>query len=142
VIGTARPLAEQNKNRLILDAQENLGALTVDPLRLRQILLNLLSNACKFTKEGEVKLRARRVRDGRDWIEMAVADSGIVMTPDQQAKLFQEFAQADTTTAQKFGGTGLGLAITRKLARMMGGDVTVASEPGKGSVFTVRLPGG
>ena len=73
---------------------------------------------------------------------MAVADSGIGMTPDQQAKLFQEFAQADTTTAQKFGGTGLGLAITRKLARMMGGDVTVASEPGKGSVFTVRLPGG
>ena len=73
---------------------------------------------------------------------MAVADSGIGMTPDQQAKLFQEFAQADTTTAQKFGGTGLGLAITRKLARMMGGDVTVTSEPGKGSVFTVRLPGG
>jgi len=73
---------------------------------------------------------------------MAVADSGIGMTPDQQAKLFQEFAQADTTTAQKFGGTGLGLAITRKLARMMGGDVTVASEPGKGSVFTVRLPAG
>ena len=73
---------------------------------------------------------------------MAVANSGIGMTPDQQAKLFQEFAQADTTTAQKFGGTGLGLAITRKLARMMGGDVTVTSEPGKGSVFTVRLPGG
>ena len=72
---------------------------------------------------------------------MAVANSGIGMTPDQQAKLFQEFAQADTTTAQKFGGTGLGLAITRKLARMMGGDVTVTSEPGKGSVFTVRLPG-
>ena len=73
---------------------------------------------------------------------MAVADSGIGMTPDQQAKLFQEFAQADTTTAQKFGGTGLGLAITRKLARMMGGDVTVTSEQGKGSVFVVRLPGG
>ena len=73
---------------------------------------------------------------------MAVANSGIGMTPDQQAKLFQEFAQADTTTAQKFGGTGLGLAITRKLARMMGGDVTVASESGKGSVFTVRLPVG
>jgi signal transduction histidine kinase len=142
VIGTARQLAEQNKNRLIVEAQENLGTLTVDPMRLRQILLNLLSNACKFTKEGEVKIRARRVRNGRDWIEMAVADSGIGMTPDQQAKLFREFAQADATTAQKFGGTGLGLAITRKLARMMGGDVTVASEPGKGSVFTVSLPGG
>src|SRR5262249_48507103 len=139
VIGTAGQLAEQNKNRLLVDAQENLGALTVDPMRLRQILLNLLSNACKFTKEGEVRLRARRVANGRDWIELAVADTGIGMTPEQQAKLFEEFTQADRTTAQTFGGTGLGLAITRKLARMMGGDVTVASEPGKGSVFTVRL---
>jgi len=141
VIGTARQLADQNKNRLILDAQENLGALSVDPMRLRQILFNLLSNACKFTKEGEVKLRASRVRNDRDWIELSVSDTGIGMTPEQQAKLFEEFSQADKTTAQRFGGTGLGLAITRKLARMMGGDVTVASEPGKGSVFTVRLPG-
>jgi signal transduction histidine kinase len=142
VISTAGQLAEQNKNRLVVDAQENLGALTVDPMRLRQILLNLLSNACKFTKEGEVTLRARRVTNGRDWIELAVADTGIGMTAEQQAKLFEEFSQADATTAQRFGGTGLGLAITRKLARMMGGDVTVMSEPGKGSVFTVRLPGG
>jgi len=142
VIGTAGQLAEQNKNRLVVDAQENLGALTVDPMRLRQILLNLLSNACKFTKEGEVRLRARRVANGRGWIEFAVADTGIGMTPEQQAKLFEEFSQADATTAQRFGGTGLGLAITRKLARMMGGDVTVMSEQGKGSVFTVRLPGG
>jgi signal transduction histidine kinase len=141
VIGTARQLAEQNKNRLVVEAQENLGALTVDPLRLKQILLNLLSNACKFTKEGEVRLRARRVANGRDWIELAVADTGIGMTAEQQAKLFEEFSQADATTAQRFGGTGLGLAITRKLARMMGGDVTVSSEPGKGSVFTLRLPG-
>ena len=109
VIGTARQLAEQNKNRLILNAQENLGALTVDPLRLRQILLNLLSNACKFTKEGEVKLRASRVRNGSDWIELSVADTGIGMTAEQQAKLFEEFTQADATTAQRFGGTGLGL---------------------------------
>jgi two-component system NtrC family sensor kinase len=142
VIGTARQLADQNKNRLVVDAQESLGALTVDPMRLRQILLNLLSNACKFTKEGEVKLRARRVADGRDWIELAVADSGIGMTAEQQTKLFEEFSQADASTAQRFGGTGLGLAITRKLARMMGGDVIVTSEMGKGSVFTVRLPGG
>jgi two-component system, NtrC family, sensor kinase len=142
VIGTARQLTEQNKNRLILDAQENLGAPTVDPLRLRQILLNLLSNACKFTKEGEVKLRASRVRvNEHDWVELSVSDTGIGMTPEQQAKLFEEFTQADASTAQRFGGTGLGLAITRKLARMMGGDVTVTSEPGKGSVFTVRLPG-
>jgi signal transduction histidine kinase len=110
--------------------------------RQRQILLNLLSNACKFTKEGEVRLRARRVANGRDWIELAVADTGIGMTAEQQAKLFEEFTQADASTAQRFGGTGLGLAITRKLARMMGGDVTVTSEPGKGSVFTVRLPTG
>jgi signal transduction histidine kinase len=125
VIGTAGQLAEQNKNRLLVEAQENLGTLTVDPMRLRQILLNLLSNAFKFTKKGEV-LRAYRVTNGRDWIEFAVADTGIGMTPEQQAKLFEEFTQADRTTAQHFGGTGLGLAITRKLARMMGGDVTVS----------------
>src|SRR5262245_52813014 len=111
-------------------------------MRLRQILLNLLSNAFKFTKQGEVTLRARSVADGRDWIELAVADTGIGMTAEQQAKLFEEFTQADATTAQRFGGTGLGLALSRKLARMMGGDVTVVSEAGKGSVFTVRLPGG
>jgi GAF domain-containing protein len=142
VIGTAGQLAEHNKNRLVVDAQENLGALTVDPMRLRQILLNLLSNACKFTKEGEVKLAARKVSNGSSFVEFAVSDTGIGMTAEQQAKLFEEFSQADATTAQRFGGTGLGLAITRKLARMMGGDVTVASEPGKGSVFTVRLPCG
>ena len=142
VIGTAGQLAEKNKNRLVVDAQDNLGALTADSMRLKQILLNLLSNACKFTKEGEVALRVRRVTDGRDWVELAVADSGIGMTVEQQAKLFQDFTQADSLTSRRYGGTGLGLAISRKLARMMGGDVTVTSEPGKGSVFTVRLPGG
>ena len=111
-------------------------------LRLKQILLNLLSNACKFTKEGDVALRVRKVTDGRDWVELAVADSGIGMTAEQQAKLFQDFTQADSLTSRRYGGTGLGLAISRKLARMMGGDVTVASEAGKGSVFTVRLPVG
>ncbi len=150
IIGTARQLAEQNKNRLILEAQANLGQLTVDPMRLRQILLNLLSNACKFTKQGEVALRVKKVVDGRNWIEIAVADTGIGMTPEQQSKLFEEFTQADSSTVRQYGGTGLGLAITRKtglglaitgkLARMMGSDVTVTSEPGKGSVFTVRLP--
>jgi signal transduction histidine kinase len=142
VVGTARQLAEQNKNRLVVDAPADLGALYVDPMRLRQILLNLLSNACKFTKGGEVSLRVRKVGNGRDMVELAVADTGIGMTPEQLAKLFQEFSQAEASTAKKYGGTGLGLAITRKLARMMGGDVTVASESGKGSVFTVRLPGG
>jgi adenylate cyclase len=142
VVGTAGQLAEKNQNRLIVDVQENVGALTVDPLRLKQILLNLLSNACKFTKEGEVALQVRKVADGRDWVELAVADTGIGMTAEQRAKLFQDFTQADSLTARRYGGTGLGLAISRKLARMMGGDVTVTSEPGKGSVFTVRLPSG
>jgi two-component system NtrC family sensor kinase len=140
VIGTAGGLAEKNKNRLVVKASDNLGALTADSMRLKQILLNLLSNACKFTKEGEVALRARKVADGCDWVELAVADSGIGMTAEQQAKLFQDFTQADSLTARRYGGTGLGLAISRKLARMMGGDVTVASELGKGSVFTLRLP--
>jgi len=142
VIGTARQLAQQNKNQLVVDAQDNLGTLTTDPMRLRQILLNLLSNACKFTSQGEVKLRVRKVADGRNWVDFAVSDTGIGMTPEQQAKLFEEFTQADSSTARRYGGTGLGLAITRKLARMMGGDVTVTSEPGKGSVFSVRLPAG
>jgi len=141
VMGTARQLAEQNKNQLIVESQPNLDPLTVDPMRLRQILLNLLSNACKFTKQGEVTLRVKKVVNGRNWIEIAVADTGIGVTPEQQAKLFEEFTQADSSTARQYGGTGLGLAITRKLARMMGGDVTLMSEPGKGSVFTVRLPG-
>jgi two-component system, NtrC family, sensor kinase len=140
VIDTAGQLAEQNKNRLIVEVQKNLGVLTVDPMRLRQILLNLLSNACKFTQAGEIRLAARKVSDGSNFLEFAVSDTGIGMTVEQQAKLFEEFTQADASTAQKFGGTGLGLAITRKLARMMGGDVTVTSEPGKGSVFTFRLP--
>jgi signal transduction histidine kinase len=142
VMGTAGQLAEKNQNRLIVEAHENLGMLTADSMRLKQILLNLLSNACKFTKEGEVALRVRKVADGHEWLELAVADSGIGMTAEQQSKLFQDFTQADSLTARRYGGTGLGLAISRKLARMMGGDVNVTSELGKGSVFTVRLPGG
>jgi signal transduction histidine kinase len=141
VVGTARPLAAQNQNRLVVEASDDLGALMVDPLRLRQILLNLLSNACKFTKQGEVALRARRHVNGRGWIDLTVSDNGIGMTAEQQVKLFEEFTQGEASTAQRFGGSGLGLAITRKLARMMGGDVTVTSEHGKGSSFTVRLPG-
>jgi adenylate cyclase len=142
VVGTARQLAQKNNNRLLVDVPESLGSLTVDPMRLRQILLNLFSNACKFTKDGEVSLRVKKAIDGGNWIEFAVADTGIGMTAEQQAKLFEEFTQANSLTARRYGGTGLGLAITRKLARMMGGDVAVASEPGQGSIFTVRLPGG
>jgi len=140
VIGTAGQLAEKNQNRLVVEAQENIGALKADPMRLKQILFNLLSNACKFTKDGEIALRVRKAADGRDWVELAVADTGIGLSAEQQAKLFQDFTQADSLTARRYGGTGLGLALSRKLARMMGGDVTVTSEAGKGSVFTVRLP--
>jgi signal transduction histidine kinase len=140
VIGTAGQLAEKNKNRLVVDGQETVGALTTDSMRLKQILLNLLSNACKFTKEGEVALRVRKVADGRDWVDLAIADTGIGMSAEQQAKLFQDFTQVDSLTARRYGGTGLGLAISRKLARMMGGDITVDSESGRGSTFTVRLP--
>ena len=141
VMGTARQLAEQNKNRLSLNLPDKLGSLLVDPMRLRQVLLNLLSNACKFTKSGEVTLAASRVSvGGRDWVTFAVADTGIGMTAEQQDRLFEDFSQADTSTARRYGGTGLGLAITRRLVRTMGGEVTVASEAGKGSVFTIRLP--
>ena len=141
VAGTARPLAEQNGNRLVVDCPAELPKLYVDALRLRQILLNLLSNACKFTKNGEVSLRvAPLTDDGRDWLEFTVADSGIGMNAEQLGRLFQDFTQADQSTARRYGGTGLGLAITRRLARMMGGDVTVASEPDQGSTFTARLP--
>src|SRR5215211_3092259 len=142
VVGTAGQLAEKNKNRLVVKSANDIGPLTVDPMRLKQILLNLLSNSCKFTTGGEVVLKACKVADGHDWIELAVADTGICMTTEQQAKLFQDFTQADSLTARRYGGTGLGLALSRKLARMMGGDVTVTSGPSKGSVFTVRLPGG
>jgi signal transduction histidine kinase len=143
VVGTARQLAEQKSNRLAVDYPSDLGTLMVDPMRLRQILLNLLSNACKFTERGQVSLKVQRAAlDGGSWIEFAVADTGIGMTPEQMAKLFEEFSQAEASTARQYGGTGLGLAITRKLCRMMGGDVTVTSEVGRGSAFVIRLPAG
>ena len=141
VVGTARPLADQNKNNLAIDCPRDLPPIEVDALRLRQILLNLLSNACKFTKNGNVTLHvARSVKDAQQFLEFAVTDTGIGMTPEQIGRLFEEFSQADVSTARQYGGTGLGLAITRHLCRMMGGDVTVRSEPGKGSTFLVSLP--
>jgi signal transduction histidine kinase len=140
VVGASRPLAEQNGNRLVVKIDEGLGFLDVDALRLRQILLNLLSNACKFTKQGDVELSARSLNDdGGRYVEFVVTDNGIGMTPEQQSRLFEEFSQADSTIARRYGGTGLGLAISRKLARMMGGDILVVSSSGKGSVFSLRL---
>ena len=141
VVGTARTLAEQNKNRLSVECPPDLPPIEADSMRLRQILLNLLSNACKFTKEGQITLRVTRaLHKAQESIEFSVVDTGIGMTPEQTARLFEEFAQADATTARQYGGTGLGLAITRRLCQMMGGDVSVTSEPGKGSTFVVRLP--
>ena len=118
-----------------------IGTLHADQMRLRQALLNLLSNANKFTDHGTITIDARQGQeDGRDWITIAVADTGIGMTAEQMGKLFQEFSQADASTTRKYGGTGLGLAISKRFCQMMGGDITVESKPGRGSTFTIRLP--
>jgi CheY-like chemotaxis protein/anti-sigma regulatory factor (Ser/Thr protein kinase) len=112
-----------------------------DLTKLRQALFNLVSNACKFTERGVVSLEVTRdARAEGDALVFAVRDTGIGMTPEQMARLFQEFAQADASTTRRFGGTGLGLALSRRICRMMGGDITVESEPGRGSTFTIRLP--
>jgi len=140
VVGTARGLAEQNKNHLFVECPPDIAPLLVDPLRLRQILLNLLSNACKFTKGGQVSLRVTgHSIEGREWVDFAVADTGIGMTPEQVNKLFEEFVQADQTTARKYGGTGLGLAISKKLVSLFSGELMLKSEEGKGSTFYFTL---
>ena len=136
VATTVRPLIEKNSNRLELVFGADLGTMHSDLTRTRQILLNLLSNACKFTENGTITLEVSR----SDVMEFRVADTGIGMTAEQLERLFEAFSQADITTASKYGGTGLGLAISRRFCQMMGGDIEVASEPGKGSAFTVRLP--
>ena len=141
VVKTIEPLAAKNENRVAVSCDAAIETLHADEMRLRQTLLNLMSNANKFTERGTISVDARqRQENGRDWITIAVADTGIGMTPEQMGKLFQEFSQADASTTRKYGGTGLGLAISKRFCQMMGGDITVESEPGKGSVFTVRLP--
>src|ERR1041384_3526019 len=137
VATTVRPLVAKNANRLDLHCPAGLGTMHSDATRLRQILLNLLSNACKFTDHGVIRLHAARV-DGNVVIE--VKDTGIGMTPEQLGKLFESFSQADASTAAKYGGTGLGLAISRRFCQMMGGDIAVTSAAGSGSTFTVTLP--
>jgi GAF domain-containing protein/CheY-like chemotaxis protein/anti-sigma regulatory factor (Ser/Thr protein kinase) len=140
---TAGPLADRNGNRLVLECADGVGSIRVDQMRLRQILLNLLSNSCKFTEQGTVTLSvAREPKNDSDGLSISVTDSGIGMTPEQVAKLFTEFTQADDSTTRKYGGTGLGLAISRRLVEMMGGSIVVDSAPGKGSTFTVWLPTG
>jgi signal transduction histidine kinase len=141
VVKTIEPLAAKNENRLAVSCDGAIGRLHADQMRLRQALLNLLSNANKFTERGTISVDARQGEEnGRDWITIAVADTGIGMTPEQMGKLFQEFSQADASTTRKYGGTGLGLAISKRFCQMMGGDITVESEPGRGSIFAIRLP--
>ncbi len=141
VVKTIEPLAAKNGNRVVVDCDGEIGTIHADQTRFRQALLNLMSNATKFTDNGTVTIAARPERiDGRDAIAIAVTDTGIGMTAEQMGRLFQEFSQADASTTRKYGGTGLGLAISRHFCRMMGGDIAVASKPGEGSTFTIRLP--
>jgi signal transduction histidine kinase len=141
VANTVAPLVQKNSNTLDLQLCDGLGAVRSDSTRLRQCLFNLVSNACKFTEKGKVGVNVRRrSAEGGDWLTIHVSDSGIGMTPEQLQKLFQPFTQADTSTTRKYGGTGLGLVITRKICEMLGGSVSVQSEPGKGSTFTLQIP--
>ncbi len=141
IAAVIQPLAEKNSNRLEVHCDERVGTMRADLTKVRQALFNLLSNACKFTERGTVSLAvAREAGANGDWVSFAVSDTGIGMTPEQMTRLFEEFSQADASVTRKYGGTGLGLALSRRLARMMGGDITVASEAGRGSTFTIRLP--
>jgi signal transduction histidine kinase/CheY-like chemotaxis protein len=141
VKSTIHPLIERNANVLEVHCPPDIGAMHADVTRVRQVLFNLLSNASKFTENGTVAIHVARDEspDG-DWVTVRVTDTGIGMTPDQLGRLFQAFTQADASTSRKYGGTGLGLVICRRFCQMMGGDVSVASDPGKGSVFIVSLP--
>ena len=141
VLATIQPLIETNANTLVTSSAGTLGSMRADLTRVRQILFNLLSNASKFTTQGTVAFGASRESvHGVDWIVFEVRDTGIGMTPEQMDRLFQTFSQADASTSRKYGGTGLGLVISRRLSRLMGGDITAESVEGQGSTFTVRLP--
>lgn len=140
-VATAHPLIARNNNVLRIEYGDAPGSMTADCTKVRQCLLNLLSNAAKFTDSGEIVVRAERERsDGKDWILLSVRDTGIGISEQQMEKLFQPFMQADASTTRKYGGTGLGLSLTRRYCRLMGGDVTVVSAPGQGSTFTIKLP--
>jgi signal transduction histidine kinase len=140
-VSMVRPMIEKNGNALRLAIEPGLGSMHADLTRVRQILLNLLSNASKFTEHGTVTLVAsRELDDGRHWIVIEVHDTGIGMTPRSAEAAFQPFTQADPSTTRKYGGTGLGLSITKRFCELMNGTISVRSQPGSGSVFTVRLP--
>lgn len=138
---TARPLAERNHNVLRIVCPGDVGVMHADLTKVRQALLNLLSNATKFTENGEVTLEVRTnsVAD-RECVKILVSDTGIGMNDEQMARLFEDFSQADSSTTRRFGGSGLGLAISRRFCRMMGGEISVESTPGHGSCFTIALP--
>jgi len=141
IASTIQPLVEKNANTLTVTCPDAIGMMHADQTRTRQVLFNLLSNACKFTERGRVSLDVRRApRPGGDELSFVVTDSGIGLTPEQLGRLFKEFSQADSSTTRKYGGTGLGLVISRRICQQMGGDISVSSEYGKGSIFTVRLP--
>jgi adenylate cyclase len=141
VVKTIEPLAARNGNKVAVQCDGEIGTLHADQMRLRQAMLNLMSNANKFTDHGTITIASRQGQeDGRDWVIISVADTGIGMTAEQMGKLFQEFSQADASTTRKYGGTGLGLVISQRFCQMMGGDITVESESGRGSTFTIRLP--
>ena len=141
VVTTMQPLVAKNSNSLEIDCPESVGSIHADTTKVRQGLFNLLSNASKFTEKGTISLAVSRDNsDGQDWINFAVSDTGIGMTEEQMGRLFEAFTQAEASTSRRYGGTGLGLAITRHFCEMMGGTVLVASEQGKGSTFTMKLP--
>ncbi len=140
IVSTSKPLIAANGNSFELNAPPDLGKVSADPTKLRQVLLNLLSNAAKFTSKGAIALTAARRRDLiGDWIEFHVRDTGIGISKADMERLFQDFGQATPETAKKYGGTGLGLAISRRYCELMGGDVSVTSEVGRGSCFSVRV---
>ena len=141
VAAMVRPLVEKNGNVFEVAIDEHIGTMHADLTRVRQILLNLLGNASKFTSKGTVSLTVTREESKqREWVVFAVRDTGIGMTPEQLTRLFQPFTQADPSTTRKYGGTGLGLSISQRLSRLMNGTISVVSEPGMGSIFTVRIP--
>jgi len=140
-VAIVQPSAEKNGDMIQIEVAGDTGIASTDAFKLNQCLLNLLANAVKFTQGGAIVVRAKRDQAvGGDWIEIAVSDSGIGMSADQMSRLFNAFVQADASTARRYGGTGLGLAITRRTMQLLGGDVSVASAPGKGSTFTLRFP--
>jgi signal transduction histidine kinase len=141
IAATAKPLLEKNRNTLSVINWPNLGKMNADPLRMRQILFNLVSNACKFTECGQIWIETERSTvDGMDWVYFRVKDTGVGITPAQLERLFTPFTQADASTSRKYGGTGLGLTISQHFCHLMGGEISVTSTPGEGSIFSVRLP--